>query len=61
MDDFRIPFVLWFSGEPPPDLAAITEPVVIAVSFHRNGRTMPRTSEITDDRTAVAGIGDVDG
>jgi hypothetical protein len=39
MEEIRIPFVLWFSGEAPPSLAAMTAPLAIAVAFHSDGET----------------------
>ncbi|MGC1411091.1 MAG: hypothetical protein WA864_19380 [Acetobacteraceae bacterium] len=39
MTELRIPFVLWFSDEAPPDLTTLTVPIAIAVAFHPKGET----------------------
>lgn len=39
MEDIRIPFILWFGDETPPDLRAEAAPIAIRVSFHVEGKT----------------------
>ncbi len=59
MDDVRIPFVLWFEGEPSPNLTAMTAPVAIPVSIHDDA-TMSQNADVPDGRAAVATGGDAD-
>ena len=53
MEDLRIPFVLWFGGEEPPNLTAMTAPVALAVSFHADSKTMQQNVVRTDGRAVV--------
>ncbi|MEJ0016749.1 MAG: hypothetical protein WDN25_09295 [Acetobacteraceae bacterium] len=39
MQDLRLSFALWFEGDAPPDVAAMTMPIAIPVQLHRIGST----------------------
>jgi hypothetical protein len=58
MEDLRIPFVLWLSGEEPPNLGAMTAPVAFAVSFRADSGTMQQNALNTDGRAVVATDGE---
>jgi hypothetical protein len=61
MAELRIPFVLWFSDEAPPDLTTLTVPIGIAVSFHPEAEATPQgTKDDSERRIATAG-GEADG
>lgn len=57
MEDLRIPFVLWLSGEEPPNLTATTAPVAFAESCHADREAMQQNMASTDE-CAVVTIGD---
>jgi hypothetical protein len=53
MEVLRIPFILWFNGEAPPDLSAMKAPIAIPVSIHAGSETMQQLMEYKDEITAV--------
>jgi hypothetical protein len=61
MAEFRIPFVLWFDDEAPPDLTILTVPVAIAVAFHPVDKTRPRDARDDSPRAMVTEGGEIDG
>ena len=59
MEDIRIPFVLWLSGEAAPNLTAMTAPVAIPVSFHESP-AMSQNADASDERSDNAMSGEAD-
>jgi hypothetical protein len=51
METLRIPFILWFSGETPPNLASIMAPVAFNVSFQADSETVEQNAETADECT----------
>lgn len=59
MEDVRIPFVLWLSGEAAPNLTAMTAPVAIPVTFLESS-AMSLNADAGDERSDNAMSGEAD-
>jgi hypothetical protein len=61
MEDLFIPFILWFDGEVPPNLAAMRAPVAIPVSFRNDSVPTWRNADVAREhlRTSASGEADV--
>ncbi|HME19852.1 MAG TPA: hypothetical protein VKI44_00545 [Acetobacteraceae bacterium] len=60
METLRIPFILWFSGEAPPNLASIMAPVAFDVSFLADSETVQQNAETADECTVITRSGEAD-
>jgi hypothetical protein len=57
MDDLRLPFVLWLSGEAAPDLSSMWAPVQMSVRLHLDDQLPGRAGssnppKVEDDANA---------
>ena len=57
MEDLRIPFILWFGDETPPNLTAGAAPIAIRVSFHVDGKTEQQDATNPHENMAAATSG----
>jgi hypothetical protein len=53
METLRIPFILWFSGEAPPNLASMMAPVAFNVSFRADSEAVQQNAETAGERTVI--------
>jgi hypothetical protein len=57
MAELRIPFVLWFRDEAPPDFTILIVPVAVAVSFHSEVETTTPQGEKDNGQSPLVRAG----